>query len=111
MEANTHKILDVLEHIWPYVSGIVLTMAAGVRLWWYDRRQVKHRIATLEVLAEQSVTQRDLQECRDDVRNDDDSNLNKIYNKIDEITRDNSQQHQDIMNTILQIHITGDKND
>ena len=104
MEAPPHRILDVLSHLWPYVSGIALTLLATVRLWWYDRKETKRRIGTLEVMAEHMVTKDDLQACRDDVRATDDKNLEKLYQEIKTNTAQNAQQHQDIMAQMMRLH-------
>ena len=103
MESNSHRIFDILNHVWPYLSGAILIMFAGTKLWWYDRRETKRRIVALEVLAENLVNKDDLQECRDDVRQVDDDNLEKIFTELRKHTANNAQQHQDIMNKIIDL--------
>lgn len=104
METNTHNILDVLDRVWPYVSGVAVTILATVRLWWHDKKVTKARINTLEVMAEHMVTKDELQACRDDVREEDESNLEKIYKEIKENNQENARQHQDILKQVIRLH-------
>ena len=104
----THKFVHVLEHIWPYVSGMVIVMFAGFKLWWSDRRETKVRIKNIEVMVEHlqndKVSQQDLQACRDDVREVDDANLVRIMDRIEQNATDNAKQHQDILQQIIRLH-------
>lgn len=104
METQTHRWLDYLDHLWPYISGVFITLLAVIRLWWYDRHQTRKRIGNLEVLAEHMVTTADLQACRDNVRDDDEKNMEKVFAEIKELTKENAAQHQDIMKQILRLH-------
>ena len=98
-----HKILNWLEHIWPLMSGIAITIMAVFRLWWYDKKVVKKRIATLEALADNMATQSDLRDCRDSVDKQDAENLKVVLleikgvrNDIRQDTASNNNQHQAI---------------
>ena len=100
----SHRWLDAAAHIWPYLSGLFLTLAATVRLWWHGRQAIKKRIVTLETLAEHSVSHEDLQACRDDVRAADEKNLTLIFGEIRSLREEhntdakvNAQQHMDIL--------------
>jgi len=101
VETGLHKILNIFEHVYPYIAGFILTMFALTKLWLRDRKETKKRIGTLEVMAEHMVTQEDLQECRDEVRHVDEQNLEKIYDEIKANTKENAQQHQDISNNMV----------
>ena len=104
VEDNTHKVIDEVSKVWPLISGVALTISASIGLWWHDRKETKKRIGTLETLATNMVTQKELQACRDDVREDHVENLEKIYNEIKENTSENARQHQDIMSQIVRLH-------
>ena len=111
MDTVEHKILDYLSHIWPYVSGVFLVMVAGFKLWWYDKKVVKKRIATLESIAEHMASKDDLRECRDSVDKQDADNLKVVLTEIQTIRRENSdnietnsQQHLDIMHQMTRLH-------
>ena len=106
-----HRLLDYLSHLWPYFSGFFLIMVAGLKLWWHDRKAVKKRIATLEKLAENSVTHADLRKCREDVDNQDDTNLKSVIGEIKTLrtdikqdTKDNHAAHERIMSKMLELH-------
>lgn len=83
-------------------------MLAVVRLWWRDRKETKKQVADLRTFAlyakDHMVTKEELQECRDEVRDVDDHNLDMIFKEIRENTRENATQHQDIMKQILRLH-------
>ena len=93
------------------MSGIVITIMAGFRLWWHDKQVVKKRIATLESLAEHMASKDDLIECRDDVDKQDADNLKAVLVEIQAVRRENrdsdetnSQQHQDILHKMTELH-------
>ena len=111
MDQATHKVLDVLQHTWPYVSGVIITMMAGLKLWWSTHRNTQKRITTLENDVKQTVTHEELHACRDDVRDTDVENENKILTEIKHIREDmrednriNSKAHQDIITTSTASH-------
>ena len=97
-------MLDMLGHIYPYVAGLFITMVAIVRLWLFNRKEIKKRILTLEIMAERMASQEDLQACRDEVRHVDEQNLEKIYQEMKENNRDNANQHSDILKQIINLH-------
>lgn len=110
-DSFTHKVLDFLEHLWPYISGMVVVFIGSIRLWWTDRKNTRKRIQTLEVLAENMVTTDDLHVCRDEVREQDEKNLDMVFKElkglrgeIKEESRINAQQHQDLMKQIIRLH-------
>lgn len=98
------SLIDAIQHLWPVISGLALTFVAVFRLWWHDRRETKKRIGTLEVMAEHMVTKADLRACREDVRDDHEESLEKIYNEIKTNNSENAQQHQDIMAQMIRLH-------
>lgn len=104
MPTGHHKWLDMIEHIWPLLSGIGITILAAVKLWWNERQQTKKRIETLEVMCEHMVSKDELQACRDDVRETDLRETEKIYDAIEKNSAENNRQHQEIMKTILELH-------
>jgi len=104
MELGGHKVLDFVSHLWPYISGVVVTLLAGIRLWWYEKQVTKKRIRTLEALATNMVSKQDLQACRDDVRAVDEKNLDKLSGDIRENMKQNAKEHQDIMKQIIRLH-------
>ena len=104
METNTHKALDFIEHLWPLLSGIVITLLAIIKLWWHSHRETKSRIKNLEVLAENSVTHKELQACRDNVREEDERNLTAVLKEMKDQSKENASQHENIVNQIIQLH-------
>ena len=99
-----HKILNWLEHIWPLMSGIAITIMAVFRLWWYDKKVVKKRIATLESLAEHMATQDDLRECREGVDKQDADNLKVVLDEIKTGERRNDEKHNAILKDMNVLH-------
>ena len=104
-----HKILDILEHIWPYVTGMTVTLLAAMKLWWSDRKETKKRInenaEAIRAISSNMVSHDDLHACREDVRDVDDENLIRVLDRIEENAKDNARQHLDIMNQIIALHI------
>ena len=100
-----HKILDILEHIWPYVTTVFVIISTGVTLWWTDRKQIKKDIAEqrrlILWLKDNSVTYKDLHACREDVREVDDNNLEKIFTAFDEERKLNRTEHNEIKNMLI----------
>lgn len=103
-EPLLHKIADALQHAWPVIAGFISFSLIGFKVWWLDRRNTKNRIKNLEILAEQTVYKSDLQACRDDVREVDDKNLEKISEEIKELSRRNAEEHTDIMKQMIKLH-------
>ena len=106
-----HKILNYLEHLWPYISGFFLIMTATLKLWLHERKKVKQRIVTLEKLAENTATKDDLKECskeKDDQHHegikDVLSELQGVRSEISSNNEINSQQHLDIMHEMARLH-------
>ena len=97
MDTATHKILVWLEHLWPYISGMVITLLAAAKLWWYDKQQMKQRIANIEIIAQNAVTKSELQACREDVRKED----RLILKEIQESNKLNQEQHEHIVDLII----------
>lgn len=104
----THKIIDVLQHIWPYLSGLAITFLAALKLWWNERRETRKRLKNQEILVDhiirEKVSHKELQACRDDVRHDNDTHIDNIYARLDKHALENAQQHQDILNQIIRLH-------
>lgn len=111
METN-HKILDTLEHTWPYITTVGAFLIGWIRLRRKQAKDREERIQNLEIivtwLKENTATNNDLHKCREDVRAVDDNNLNLIYKELKEVRKEirndaesNASQHQDILNTIV----------
>ena len=81
------KWLYWLDHLWPYISGMLLVMLAGARLIWYK-------------LTHHYVTKDELAQCRNDVRHTD----GQMMEKLDHMIEENARQHQDIMKQIIRLH-------
>ena len=85
MDTVTHKILDIIEHIWPPLAATGASMILAVKLWWADRRKTLKRVAALETIAENCVMREDLTDCRLDV---DRTIEGKILPKIEQLRLD-----------------------
>ena len=110
-----HRLLNWIEHLWPYISGLVVTIVAAIRLWWYDRGKLKKQINDNSTLVghitECMVTHEDLIECRDSVDEQDADNLKNVLNEIKTLrqeikndTEKNSQQHLDILHKMTSLN-------
>ena len=86
------------------MSGIAITIMAVFRLWWYDKKVVKKRIATLETLANNMATQSDLRDCRDSVDKQDADNLKAVLDEIKTSERRNDEKHDDILKDMNALH-------
>ena len=118
METMSQKFMEAMHQLWPYVSGIFITIIAIIKLWWSDRNKTQHRIANVEKIAEHAITEKRLQECKVDVLGHDVTveerillELKIIAEETKELREDmrednktNAQAHQDIMNTMMRIH-------
>lgn len=114
MDTQTHKAFDLLQHVWPYISGMFITLVAIVKFWFAERKALNSRIKNLEIIAENSATKAELYSCKEEVYAQDLINLEKIYEEIKILRKEsqdeahsNSQQHQDIMNTIIRMLSNG----
>ena len=96
METPTHRVLEHLEQVWPYLTGMVVVTVATVKLWLYERR----RISKIE---DTYVTKDELAACRNDVRSTDDKNLSDLTTQINKLSSENAQQHQDILTELINI--------
>lgn len=94
------KILDLIDHIWPYLTGLTALLVGGVKLWWSDRNAAKREVADLRKvvlwLKEHAVTGDELHECRKEVREVDDKNLDMIFKEMRAHTERNAAQHEEI---------------
>jgi hypothetical protein len=117
-----HRVLNILEHLWPYVSGLVLIMGATMKLWWHGRREIKKRIVVLEKLAENGASQDDLRDCRAGVDEQDAENLKIVLGEIKELrgeirqdtkesvearkqdTKENVEAHSKIMDKVMELN-------
>ena len=118
MDGSTHKVLDALQHIWPYIAGVFATLLGAGKLWWSDRARIRRRIANVEIIAQQAVTQETLKECRDGVADDDHVILEEIRNIRKDMRDDNklnalahnaimenaNKQQQELMRAIIHLH-------
>ena len=114
-----HRILDYLEHIWPYVSGFFIVMGAVISFLWKDRKANKRRMVNNEkqyeqlawVIKNKVATRDDLKECSKEKDNqhhegikDVLSELRAVRNENRESNDTNSQQHLDIMHEMARLH-------
>lgn len=103
-----HKLLDILNHIWPYVTTLVAILSSGFVLWWKSRQQIKKDIQEqrrlILWLKDNSVTHRHLHECREDVRKVDDDNLDKIFKAFDEERKLNRSEHNEIKSILINMN-------
>ena len=118
METPSHKWLDAAQHLWPYVSGVFITMIAVVKLWWSDRKETKRRITNVELIAETAVTEARLQECKTDVLVHDATVEERILEELKILAQEtkelradmrednqaNAKQHQDILTEVVRLH-------
>ena len=102
-ETALHKAFTIAQEAWPIISGLFLVMVAGTKLWWKDRKDTKHRIKNLEVLAERVVLEPDLHRCREDVRKADERNMEKLTAKLKDIHDQSEHQYSEIMNHIIKL--------
>ena len=121
VDVTSHKILDSLQHLWPYVAGISATVVGAFKLWWDDRKKLRSRIANVEIIAQHAVTQEKLAECRADVDEEDTAILKEIREIRRDMREDNkvnalahnaimenaNKQQQELMRAILHLHSDG----
>ena len=114
----SHKSLDIIQHLWPYIAGAFATLIGGVKLWHSDRKQTQLRIINVEKIAEQAVTRAQLKECKDGIEKEDALMLKSILairedmredNKINAVTHQAileqaAKSQQEIMREILRLH-------
>ena len=102
-----HKVIDLLQHLWPYLAGVMAAIIGGFKLWWSDRQALKQRVSNIEKIAEHAVTEARLQECRIDVDKTDESiliEIRAIREDMREDNRLNTATHDKLMNAILNLH-------
>jgi hypothetical protein len=97
-----HKFLNLIEHIWPVISGLVLAFVVTIRWWWHI---AKSKLVTKEELIMCKAKVDD--QSRDDmvlilgeiksIHKKIDETSKATNDKIDSYQRMNSQQHQDIL--------------
>jgi len=104
LDNDEHRILDWLEHLWPFIAGISVTLLAIAKLWWYSRQQIKKRVSTLEVLAEHLATKEDIRNCREEVRQTSNGHLKSLYDEMKANNAANNEQHLDILKEITRHH-------
>ena len=95
-----HKILDALQHLWPYLAGVFAAILGGLKMWWSDRKALRVRVQNVEKIAEQAVTEARLQECRVDVDSVDKEilvEIRAIREDMREDNRMNAESHQKII--------------
>lgn len=99
-----HKLLNYLEHLWPYLSGFALTLMAGFKLWWSDKRALDKRIANNEILVEHirehMATKVDLNACKDEVDEQDRNNMALVLQEIQVVRLENKSEHKEITDTM-----------
>ena len=111
-----HKILNYIEHLWPYISGFFLVMVATFKLWLYERKKVKQRILTLEKLAENAATKDDLKDCSNEKDRQHHEGIKDVLIKLDknmeehgEILEKMNDQHAETLNTIIDLYKSDSK--
>lgn len=92
-----HKITDVInDHVWQFITSVFIVLAAGIKLWWSDRKDTKKRIKNNEIsfewLKHNTITKKELQDCRDDVKKEHDEDLDRIFSVIREESRINADR-------------------
>ena len=107
----SHKILDTLQHLSVYLSGVFAFILAAIGMWWRDRRADKKRIYTLEMLAEGMATKDELAECGKDKDKQHHEGIKDVLKAVQGVRDDNkksnetnSQQHQDILEKMVDLH-------
>ena len=100
MDPSPHKVLDIIEHIWPYVAGLFATIIGAVKLGWMERKRTLERIKNVEKLCEMSATKGELSDCRDDVNRQDIEAERRIMDSINKMKESNSDDHLKIINII-----------
>lgn len=103
METGSHKIIDMVEQSWPYISGIAITIVGAVRLWWYSRQEIKNRITNLEIMAEHFASQGDLNSHKKELLDNTGKHVEKLYEVIREANDENSRQHQDMLKQVMRL--------
>ena len=102
-----HKILDALQHLWPYLAGVMAAIIGGFKLWWSDRRSIRQRMVNVEKIAEHAVTEDRLRECKGDVDKTNESILGEIRAIREDMREDNrlnTATHDKLMTAILDLH-------
>ena len=109
-----HKVLDFLQHLWPYVSGAIIGMFTLITMLLKNKKRIEDRIVSLEILAERSVTHDDLTDCKKEVDAQDRTLAKEMLTEVKglrvemrEDARANQAEHkeiqQDLNKTMLQI--------
>ena len=113
-----HKVLDIVEHLWPYISGAIIGLFTMIKLWLKGKKRVEDRIVSLEILAKRAVTKDDLIDCKKEV-DQQDSTLAKemlvefkgLRKEIREDAQINKSEHKEIqkelnntMHQIIRLH-------
>ena len=109
MPDSTPKWLDAAEHLAPYVTGGLLTVAAGVRWWWRGHKALQKRITNLEVIAENCVLKDDLIECKLDVDKAIEEKIlpeiSKVHERVTQQIKDDAIAHERLYSAMM----AGDK--
>ena len=115
MPGETHKWLDIIQHLSWYISGFFIVLIGAWRLFWHQHKSKERRINNLEILAENMATKDDLQSCSEDKNQRDNANLNAVLAKLDaeseknheahaEIIAKSHASHKELLNTIVSLH-------
>ena len=113
-----HKVIDLLQHLWPYIAGMFAAIVAGLRIWWSDRKALRLRVQNVEKIAEHAVTEARLQECKVDVDSVDKEILVEIRAIREDMREDNqinavahqkiiesaAKSNGELMQAILHLH-------
>jgi hypothetical protein len=103
MESNQHGLLDIMQHIWPYIAAFFASLVAMVKMAMMDRKNTLMRIKKVELLAYRLATKDDLHSCRDAVnRQCEEAEIKReradirISDKIDKLISDNNRDHMEL---------------
>ena len=106
-----HKILDYLEHLWPYVSGFFIVMGTVISFLWKDRHANKKRMVNNEkqyaqlawMIENKVATKEELSECGKEKDKQHTEGIKDVLSELQGVRGEvrhgndnNSQQHQDI---------------
>ena len=99
-----HKILDLLQHIWPIISGIILIVIASWKLWWSRAARQREWKSEVDKRLSHVVTKDELQACKVKVMDKGDDTNQEILHELKamrldrlEDNKDNANAHQDII--------------
>jgi len=100
LDNQPYKILDILDHIWPYIAGFFATVWGAARLGLMDRKRTLDRIKNLEKLVEASATKHELYSCRKEVNEQGSDSEHRIMDAINDMKKSSSDIHLKIVEIV-----------